>query len=67
MDLDTEATKAKLEQLRAEHRQLDEDIRKLEENPPRNPLAMQRLKRRKLGLRDHITKLESNLLPDIIA
>jgi hypothetical protein len=67
MDLDIEATKAKLEQLRAEHRQLDEDIRKLEENPPRNPLDMQRLKRRKLGLRDHITKLESNLLPDIIA
>jgi hypothetical protein len=67
MDLDVEAIKAKLELLKTEHRQLDEEILRLDANPPENPLDIQRLKRRKLALKDQITRLESKLLPDIIA
>jgi hypothetical protein len=67
MDLDLEATKAKLESLRIEHRDLDEVIDRLSEASPFNQLQLQRLKKRKLVLKDLITKLESQLLPDIIA
>jgi len=67
MDLEIEAIKAKITQLKAEHRLLDEDIRRLEEGGPFNPIEMQRLKRRKLALKDLLARLESKLLPDIIA
>ena len=67
MDLDLEATKAKLESLRIEHRDLDEVIDRLSEAAPFNQLQLQRLKKRKLVLKDLIIKLESQLLPDIIA
>ena len=65
--LDVEAIKAKLEVLRSEHRDLDEVIDRLVEKPPFDQLQLQRLKKRKLGLKDQITKLESRLIPDIIA
>ena len=64
---DTETIKAKLETLRTEHRDLDEVIDRLIENPPFDQLQLQRLKKRKLGLKDQIIKLESQLIPDIIA
>jgi hypothetical protein len=67
MDLDLEATKAKLERLRSEHRDLDEVIERLNDASPFNQLQLQRLKKRKLMLKDQIIKLESQLLPDIIA
>jgi hypothetical protein len=67
MDLELEATKTKLERLRTEHRDLDEIIDRLAEAAPFNQLQLQRLKKRKLVLKDLITKLESQLLPDIIA
>jgi hypothetical protein len=67
MDLDLEAIKAKLESLRSEHRDLDEIIGRLSESAPFNQLQLQRLKKRKLMLKDLIIKLESQLLPDIIA
>jgi len=65
--LDVEAIKAKLEVLRSEHRDLDEVIDRLIERAPFDQLQLQRLKKRKLGLKDQITKLESRLIPDIIA
>ena len=65
--LDVEATKAKLEALKSEHRDLDEVIDRLIEKAPFDQLQLQRLKKRKLGLKDQITKLESQLIPDIIA
>ncbi|MBN9087624.1 MAG: DUF465 domain-containing protein [Reyranella sp.] len=65
--LDVEAVKAKLEALRIEHRDLDEVIDRLIERAPFDQLQLQRLKKRKLGLKDQITKLESHLIPDIIA
>ena len=67
LDVDLEAIKAKLEALRVEHRDLDEVIDRLIEKPPFDQLQLQRLKKRKLGLKDQITKLESRLIPDIIA
>jgi hypothetical protein len=67
MDLDLEATKAKLESLRNEHRDLDDVIGRLAEAAAFNQLQLQRLKKRKLMLKDLIIKLESQLLPDIIA
>lgn len=66
MDIDVEAIKARLEALRSEHRDLDEMIARLSEGTP-NPMHVQRLKKRKLALKDLIAKLESQLLPDIIA
>ena len=67
MDLDVEALRARLAALRSEHRDLDEVIARLAEHPPFNQLQLQRLKKRKLMLKDQISKLESELLPDIIA
>ena len=67
MDLDVEALKARLEALRSEHRDLDEAIARLSEKVPYNHLHLQRLKKRKLAIKDLIAKVESNLLPDIIA
>ncbi|MGH6960547.1 MAG: YdcH family protein [Dongiaceae bacterium] len=57
----------KLEELRSEHRDLDDVIARMSEAAPFNQLQIQRLKKRKLMLKDQITQLESKLLPDIIA
>jgi len=67
LDVDLEVIKAKLEALRIEHRDLDEVIDRLIEKPPFDQLQLQRLKKRKLGLKDQILRLESQLIPDIIA
>jgi hypothetical protein len=67
MDLDLEAIKARLEQLRSEHRDLDGLIPRIAEESPFNQLEIQRLKKRKLVLKDLIAKLENQLVPDIIA
>jgi hypothetical protein len=67
MDLDIEALKAKLAALKTEHRDLDDVIARLVERGPFDQLQMQRLKKRKLMLKDQISKIESELLPDIIA
>jgi hypothetical protein len=64
---DIEAIKAKLLALKSEHRDLDEVIHRLIEKAPFDQLQLQRLKKRKLGLKDQILKLESKLIPDIIA
>ena len=65
--LDAEAIRNKLEALKSEHRDLDEVIERLLEKPTFDQLQLQRLKKRKLGLKDQIHKLESQLIPDIIA
>ena len=67
MDLDVEALKAKLAALTLEHRDLDDVIARLSERMPYDQLQLQRLKKRKLALKDQISKIESELLPDIIA
>lgn len=64
---DPAALQAKLEHLRQEHRDLDDVIARLAEKAPFDMLQIQRLKKRKLGLKDQILRLESRLIPDIIA
>jgi len=57
----------KLYQLESEHRDLDEVIGRLGDDKPFDQLKLQRLKKRKLILKDEITKLKAGILPDIIA
>ena len=64
---DTELLRRKLEELRLEHRDLDDVIARLSEQVPVSAVQIQRLKKRKLLLKDQIALLESKLLPDIIA
>ena len=64
---DTDALKKQLDNLQLEHRDLDDVIDHLIETRPFDQLQIQRLKKRKLSLKDQISKLESRLLPDIIA
>ncbi len=64
---DTETLQQQLGELQLAHRDLDDVIDHLIETRPFDQLQIQRLKKRKLGLKDQISKLESRLLPDIIA
>lgn len=57
----------KLRQLRIEHRDLDEVIGRLSLDMHVDELQLKRLKKRKLALKDQITRLESELIPDLNA
>lgn len=59
--------RAQLARLNQEHRDLDAAIAALEGSPGSDVLQVQRLKKRKLYLRDRITFIEDQLTPDIIA
>jgi hypothetical protein len=59
--------RAQLAQLRQEHRDLDAAIEALHNSPGSDLLQVQRLKKRKLQLRDRIIQIEDQLTPDIIA
>ena len=59
--------KEKVTELKNEHRDLDEIIRQLIESGPFDQIKLQRLKKRKLQLKDQISRMEDGLLPDIIA
>jgi hypothetical protein len=56
-----------LEELRLEHRDLDAAINALQENHYPDQLQMSRMKKRKLMLKDAISRLESRLIPDLNA
>lgn len=62
-----EALRQKLAELELEHRDLDDVIARLTERAPYDQLQLQRLKKRKLILKDQISRIEDQLLPDIIA
>ena len=62
-----EQLRARLEQLRIEHRDLDAAISAFESLQPTDQLKISRLKKRKLQLKDEIARIEDRLLPDIIA
>ena len=64
---ETEDTQERLVSLRLEHRDLDDVIGRITGDAPFDQLQIKRLKKRKLMLKDEIAKLESKLLPDIIA
>lgn len=59
--------RAQIARLRQEHRDLDAAIEALQSAPGFDILQIQRLKKRKLVLRDRITFIEDQLTPDIIA
>ncbi len=59
--------KAQLERLRQEHRDLDAAIEALQVVPGADLIQVQRLKKRRLSLRDRISFIEDQLTPDIIA
>ncbi|MGD2140197.1 MAG: DUF465 domain-containing protein [Burkholderiales bacterium] len=61
------AIREKLESLRIEHRDLDDVIARLVEDHYQDELQIRRLKRRKLMLKDQISVLERQLVPDIPA
>jgi hypothetical protein len=54
-------------ELREEHRDLDEAIVRMAEDPWTDQLRLTRLKKRKLKLKDWIAYLESKLIPDLDA
>lgn len=62
-----EIMRVKLEVLKREHRDLDDAIHALEERGTADALALRRLKKQKLHLKDRIARLEDILTPDIIA
>ena len=64
---DMQGLQNQLAELESEHRDLDEVISRLSDGTPINQLQIQRLKKRKLNLKDEITRLHAKLLPDIIA
>ena len=66
-DDDIQALAQKLAALKSEHRDLDDVIAQIGETAPFDQIQLKRLKKRKLLLKDQITRLESRLLPDIIA
>ena len=61
------AARAKLTQLTQEHRDLDAAIEAMVVSGSPDLLALSRLKKRKLQLKDEIAEINTNLLPDIIA
>jgi hypothetical protein len=64
---DEVAARAKLAQLTQEHRDLDAAIEAMAAAGNVDLLALSRLKKRKLQLKDEITEINNGLLPDIIA
>jgi hypothetical protein len=56
-----------LARLKQEHRDLDSAINVLEKSDQGDPLQLKRLKKRKLSIKDEISRVEDQLLPDIIA
>jgi hypothetical protein len=66
-DEERAAFQAEIERLRQEHRDLDAAIEALSTIGPADQLQLQRLKKRKLALRDRLAFLEDQLTPDIIA
>jgi len=64
---DKDDLKNKLSDLISDHRQLDDEISERLKSSPFDQLGIQRLKKRKLALKDEILGIKNRLLPDIIA
>lgn len=62
-----EVLRVKLEVLRREHRDLDEAIEALHDKGTGDSFSLQRLKKKKLAVKDEISRIEDELYPDIIA
>ena len=62
-----EDLRSRLVNLQTEHRDLDQAIEVLVTAGGASPVQVQRLKKRKLMLKDAIVQLQNRLIPDIIA
>ncbi|MCC3861424.1 DUF465 domain-containing protein [Emcibacteraceae bacterium Y4] len=67
MNMDKADILEKIQELRVQHRDLDDAIAALISSGTTNMLQIKRLKKQKLMLKDRIAKLEDQLVPDIIA
>jgi len=67
IDDNIQELRRKLAELRSEHRDLDDVIDLIGRDGAFDQLQMQRLKKRKLALKDQIASIENQLVPDIIA
>ena len=67
MIADVQVLKQRIYQLNVEHRDLDDVISRLSQSPAQDQLQLQRLKKRKLLIKDQITMLDRQLTPDIPA
>ena len=65
--MDEEEIRRRIIELQTEHRDLDEVIERLAEQPGVDELRLRRLKKRRLMLRDCIARLQMELVPDIPA
>lgn len=61
------ALRQRISELRTEHDDLDDAIARLSDKPLPDQLRLQRLKKRKLLLKDQLTHLERQLDPDVLA
>ena len=59
--------KEKINELRKLHSELDIELSKIVKVIPVDQVMLQRIKKKKLKLKDEISKLSSHILPDIIA
>ncbi len=66
-ETDIERLQQRLAELKSEHGDLDDVIARISDTALYDQIQIKRLKKRKLMLKDQITKIESRLLPDIIA
>ncbi|HEX9791912.1 MAG TPA: DUF465 domain-containing protein [Kiloniellales bacterium] len=66
-EAEIEQLRQRLAELKSEHRDLDDVIAQIAEKAPFDQIQISRLKKRKLLLKDQILRIESRLLPDIIA
>jgi hypothetical protein len=67
MQIETVTIKERIKALHVEHRDLDDVIARLAEKPGQDQLQLQRLKKKKLHIKDQIMQLERQLTPDIPA
>ena len=67
MEVDQKNIKKIINELLDQHSELDDAIERINEKIPFDQIKLQRLKKRKLVLKDEINKLKSKILPDIIA
>lgn len=65
--VDERELRDELVKLRAEHRELDDQIILIEASTTADQLLVKRLKKKKLSIKDRMTAIEDQLLPDIIA
>ena len=67
LDENLEEIRRRIELLKTEHRDLDDVIHRIAADQMVDQLRLQRLKKRKLALKDEISRMENLLIPNIIA